>query len=150
MARIVSGEDLDDTARHLEYEARVLHDAHDSLRRQTDALRWEGNARRTYGHRLGAQLGNLTDTAALLTEASSRLRAVAAQAREERARLDRLEREVFDQMRLAPDPASFLARHGVAALPPRWDTAWTEVHRQVVATEVHHQSAAVARAGARS
>ena len=133
MPRIVSGEDLDETAGHLDYEAGILHDAHDELRKQTDRLRWQGNARETYGHRLGAVLSNLLDTAGQLREASSRLRAVAADARAERARLDRLEREVFDKMRRASDPNTFLARHGVTALPPRWDTDWTDVHHRVFA-----------------
>lgn len=133
MPQIVSGDDLDEIARHVEFEVRTLHHAHDVLRRQADGLKWQGKARHTYGERLGEQLHNLLSAADQLTQVGSRLRTSANDAHDERRRLDRLQNEVLDRLRHSSEPVSFLAKRGMTELPPRWDTNWTDVHRRVMA-----------------
>lgn len=132
MPQIVSGDDIDEVARHIEFEVRTLQHAHDVLRRQTDDLKWQGKARHNYGQRLGEQLHNLLSAADQLTHVAHRLRTSAQEAHDERRRLDRLEHEVMDKLRHSSDPVSFLAQRGLTELPPRWDTAWADVHRRVL------------------
>ncbi len=134
MPQVVSGDDVDEIARHVEFEVRTLHHAHDVLRRQADGLQWSGHARHTYGQRLGAQLHNLLTAADQLSDVATRLRTTASEARDERRRLDRLEQDVMDKLRASHDPVGFLAKRGLTELPPRWDTAWTDVHHRVFAS----------------
>lgn len=134
MPQIVSGDDIDEIARHVEFEVRSLQHAHDVLRRQADSVQWSGHARHKYGQRLGEQLHNLITAADQLTDVGHRLRTSATEARDERRRLDRLENDVMDKLRQSHDPVSFLAKRGLTALPPRWDTTWTDVHRRVFAS----------------
>ena len=132
MPRIVSGDDLDQMARGFERDAADIQAVRDDLRHETDKLVWEGGARRTYGHKLGNQLGDIVHAADQLQDAAKRLHRLADDCRTERARLNRLQQEVFEAVGRSREPSTYLARKGVTGpLPDRWDPAWVRIHQLV-------------------
>lgn len=132
MPRIVSGDDLDQMARGFERDAADIQGVRDDLRHETDKLVWEGGARRTYGHKLGQQLSDIVHAADRLQDAAKQLHRLADDCRTERARLNRLQQEVFEAVGRSREPSTFLIRKGVTGpLPDRWDPAWVGIHRLV-------------------